>query len=226
MKAKIYKYTYNTKVYYAEGFEEANVKLTLENYLQIKPGSLDKGTAPDFNTELKLIWDKRIKTHVLTLTLDQTTSRAELSSFKKKQHCLYELMLLLREDKSYLNGFQGHVKANEANNVKYWNSKYIKNDGSEIGEEMCYSFRDSTDPDDIAQIYRFKNMFTAYNHVRAELIKYELADIKYNANFTNIEMCDSFIAGFGNADLYLDNGNIKVKTPYSNYTNKDMNYVN
>ena len=50
MRPKIYRYQHNEKRYYAEGYDEANVRLTLENYLQIVPGSLNSGAKPDFNT--------------------------------------------------------------------------------------------------------------------------------------------------------------------------------
>ncbi|NQY54795.1 MAG: hypothetical protein HRT42_14635 [Campylobacteraceae bacterium] len=117
MRPKIYRYQHNEKRYYAEGYDEANVRLTLENYLQIVPGSLKSGAKPDFNTELKLIWDKRNTTHVLSLTKEQTTSKIQLQTFRKKQHCIYELRLLLKEDKTFLNGHQGNVIANEDNEV-------------------------------------------------------------------------------------------------------------
>ena len=128
MKPKIYRYDYNETVYYAEGYTEEAVRRTLELYLQVPSETLDVGKAPDFNTELKLIWDRRIETHKLTLTKEQTTSRTELKLFKRKQHCVYELRLLLREDINFLNGHQGHIIANEENEVKFWNSKYINDD--------------------------------------------------------------------------------------------------
>jgi len=223
MRPKIYRYQHNEKRYYAEGYDEANVRLTLENYLQIVPGSLKPGAKPDFNTELKLIWDKRNTTHVLSLKKEQTTSRAQLQTFRKKQHCVYELRLLLKEDKTFLNGHQGHVIANEDNEVKFLNCKYIKDDGTEIGDTVCYSFQGSTDPDMTSRIYRFKSLATAYKYVRNELFKYDIQDEAFNKNITNLEVCDSFISGFGNADLYLDNNNIMVKIPAKNYNNKEFN---
>jgi len=223
MKVKIYRYKYNNKNYYAEGYEESNIRLTLENYLQVVPGTLSQGESPDFNTELKLIWDKRNTSHVLTLTKEQTTSREQLKGFKEKQHCIYELNLLLREDKHFLNGFQGHVIANEGNQVKFLNCKIIKPNGEEIGHEICYSFAGSTDSDMTDRIYRFRNLATAYKYVRSELIRLGLDELLYNRNFTNLEMCDSFIAGFGNADLFKLDGQVTVKTPYNKYENKEFN---
>lgn len=222
MRPKIYKYNYKGQTYYAEGYVESSIRLTLENYLQIIPGTLRKGESPDFNSELKLIWDKRNTTHVLTLNKEQTTSRDELKTFKRKQHCLYELRLLLKEDVKFLNGPQGHVIANEDNEVKFWNNLYIADDGSELGHKMCYSFQGSTDPDMTDKIYRFKNIAAAYHYVRNELIKYNIHDDKFNKNFTNLEMCDSFIAGFGNADMYLDNG-IITKNEHERYENREFN---
>ncbi len=201
MRPKIYKYQYSGKTYYAEGYDEESIRLTMENYLQLKSGTLKKGSSPDFKTELKLIWDRRNTTHVLTLKKEQTTSRKRLKSFKEKQHCIYELRLLLSENETFISGTQGHVIANEDNNVKFWNSKYIKPDGTEVGIEMCYSFKDSTDFNDTANIYRFKNIHKAYEYVRSEIIRLDIQEERFNKNFTNLEMCDSFLAGFGNPDL-------------------------
>lgn len=223
MKVKIYRYKYNNKTYYAEGYDEVNIRLTLENYLQVVPGTLSVGESPDFNTELKLIWDKRNTSHVLTLTKEQTTSRDQLKLYKDKQHCIYELGLLLKEDKAFLNGLQGHIIANEGNQVKFLNCKMVKSNGDEIGHEICYSFQGSSDPDMTDRIYRFRNLASAYKYVRSELVRLELSEGMYNKNFTNLEMCDSFIAGFGNADLFLLDNDISVKTPYKKYENKDFN---
>lgn len=223
MRPKIYRYQHNGKRYYAEGYDEANIRLTLENYLQIVPGSLKPGAKPDFNTELKLIWDKRNTTHVLSLKKEQTTSKAQLQTFRKKQHCIYELKLLLKEDKTFLNGHQGHVIANEENEVKFLNCKYIKDDGTEIGDTICYSFQGSTDPDMTSRIYRFGNIIAAYKYVRSELFKNNIQNENFNKNITNLEACDSFISGFGSADLYLNNNNIIVKTPAKKYNNKEFN---
>ena len=44
---------------------------------------------------------------------------------------------------------------------------------------------------------------------RNELLKYNVQAEAFNKNITNLEMCDSFISGFGNADLYLDNNKVK-----------------
>ena len=201
MKPKIYKYQHNEKTYYAEGYEEESIRLTLENYLRLPSNSLSKGKSPDFKTELKLLWDRRNTTHVLTLKKEQTTSRNKLNSFRKKQHCVYELRLLLSENQSFISGTQGDVIANENNNVKFWNSKYIKTNGDEVGWEMCYSFKESTDPSETSKIYRFKNIMKAYDYVRRQIIELGIEDEAFNKNFTNLEMCDSFIAGFGNPDL-------------------------
>ena len=228
MRPKIYRYQHNSKTYYAEGYNEGNVRVTLESYLQIPKDSLKPGTAPDFKTELKLIWDKRNKTHTLTLRKEQTTSREQLQSFKRKQHCLYELKLLLKEDVNFLNGHQGHVIADELNEVKFWNSKYITDDGREIGHEMCYSFKGSTEPNMTNRIYRFKNLGTAYNHVRSNLIKYGLGDEKFNRNFTNLEMCDSFISGFGSACITIYNDGVDIsiieKVPQIKHSLIDFNH--
>lgn len=223
MKVKIYRYKYNNKNYYAEGYDEANIRLTLENYLQVSPGTLKPGESPDFNTELKLIWDKRNTSHVLTLTKEQTTSREELKQFKEKQHCLYELGLLLKEDKNFLNGKQGHIIANEFNQVKFLNCKIVLPDGREIGEEICYSFQGSEESYMTDRIYRFTSLANAYKYVRSELIRLNLANEMYNKNFTNLEMCDSFIAGFGNADLVKVDGMIVNKSNYKKYENKEFN---
>ena len=201
MRPKIYKYQHNNETYYAEGYEETSIRLTLENYLRLKSGSLLEGKSPDFKTELQLIWDRRNTTHVLTLKKEQTTSRKQLSLFKQKQHCVYELRLLLSENETFISGTQGDVIANENNNVKFWNSKYIKSNGDEVGWEMCYSFQDSTDPSETEKIYRFKNIHLAYDYVRSEIIKLGIEEEPFNKNFTNLEMCDSFTAGFGNPDL-------------------------
>lgn len=229
MRPKIYRYEYNKKVYYAEGYKEDSVRRTLELFLQLPNDTLLQGKAPDFNTELKLIWDKRNTTHVLTLTKEQTTSRQELKTFKKKQHCIYELRLLLREDINFLNGHQGHVIANEENEVKFWNSKYIKDDGVEIGYEMCYSFKGSTNSEMTDKIYRFKNLGTAYKYVRKNIIDLEIQDEFYNRNLTNLEICDSFITGFGSADLISVNHEefgrtFGEKTPPTKHNLKDFNH--
>jgi len=227
MRPKIYRYEYNGKVYYAEGYDEVIIRATLETYLQIIKDTLKVGRAPDFNTELKLIWDRRNTTHVLTLTKEQTTSREQLQLFKRKQHCLYELRLLLREDVNFLeNGHQGHVIANEENEVKFWNCKYIKDDGKEIGHSICYSFQGSTDPDMTNRIYRFKNLGTAYKYVRNNLIRLKLGEESYNRNITNLEACDSFIAGFGSAELQIvrdeNDGYVAEKTPPKKHNLKDF----
>jgi len=208
MRPKIYRYDYNGKTYYAEGYDETTIRTTLETYLRIQTSTLSVGKAPDFNTELKLIWDRRNTSHVLTLNKEQTTTREQLQVFKRKQHCIYELKLLLKESVNFLeNGHQGHVIANESNEVKFWNSKYIKDDKTEIGHTICYSFRGSTDPDMTSRIYRFKNLGAAYKYVRNNLIRLQITEEPFNRNFTNLEMCDSFISGFGSADL------ISVTTP-------------
>lgn len=216
MKAKIFKYWWNKTVYYAEGFDEPTVRLCLENYLQIPQGSLKTGEKPDLEKELKLIWNKSNKTHKLTLTKEHTTSKEELQLQGKKMHCLYELKLLLKEDERFLSGVRGDIAADEENEVKFWGTKYIHPDGSECGIEMCWSFQGSRSPEMTDRIYRFRNIGVAYRHIRYELIKYGLADdlCSFNKNFTNLEMCDSFITGFGNADMFREGENIHTRTPH------------
>jgi hypothetical protein len=213
-------------VYYAEGYNEDTIRAAMETYLQIPANTLEAGKAPNFNSELKLIWDRRNTTHKLTLTKEQTTNRDQLALFKKKQHCLYELRLLLKEDVNFLeNGRQGDVVADEKNEVKFWNCRYVKDD-KEVGHSVCYSFRGSTDPDMISRIYRFRNLASAYKYVRNKLIRFELTDDPFNRNFTNLEMCDSFIAGFGSAELSVvkegDYATIAEKSPPKQHDLKDF----
>jgi hypothetical protein len=213
MKSTIYKYTYNGKVHYAEGYNEPSIRTALENYLHITPGTLSVGVSPALS-ELKLIWDRSNKTHRLTLSKEQTTPREQLEQQRKKQHAIHELRQLLREDEKFLNGMQGHIIANEENEVRMWNSKVTFEDGIDRGHEMCYTFRGSRDPDMTDSIYRFKRLSNAYKHVRSELIRLGIQDEMFNKNFTTLEICDSFIAGFGNADLYQQGKDIMVKSQH------------
>ena len=212
MKALIYKYFFNKKTYYAEGYEEEDIRSSLEKHLKVTTGSLKKGVVPSYRKELIRIWDPKETNSVFTLTLNKrdTTSNEKLSDYKTKQHVLYELNLLLKEDINFLNGINDIVTTNANNEVKLWykHNVYKTNKNGETyidekGYDMCYSFKGSTDDIDTSKIYRFKNLSKAYWYVRNQLIKFGLDDKTYKrSSCTNLEICDSFITGFGNADIY------------------------
>lgn len=202
MKSKIYRYNYNDVDYYAEGYDEDNIRQSMEVYLQLDKDTLSKGISPNFEKELLLIWDKKNTTHYLTLNKRQTTSKDDLKLYKRKQSCLYELSELLKESVDFLEySYHRYILSNKNDDVVFMNSRYIKDDESQIGHIICYSYKGSTDLNMTNSIYRFKNLADAYKHVRFNLIDLGLDSMKYKkSELTNLEMCDSFIAGFGSAD--------------------------
>ena len=224
MKAVIYKYFHDRVKYYGEGYGEEDIRLALEKHLKLEKGTLRKGVLPDYRRELKLLWNRKNKTHRLTLTKEQTTNKEQLYDFRKKQHTLYELKLLLSEDENFLTGVRGDIVADKDNDIKFWNSKYIKDDGEEIGNEMCYSFKGSTTPEYTCNIYRFKGLSDAYHYVRGEIINNSLKDHMFNKNLTCLEACDSFIVGFGNASWCKKNEDLFLieKSQSNYYKNLDL----
>lgn len=209
MKALIFRYHYNNNSYYVEGYVEEEMRACLEKHLGIELGTLKQGIKPDVNRELKLIWNPKITTHKLTLNKEQTTDRSKLHDYKKKQHCLYELDLFLKQDESFLNGVNDIIITDPINEVEMW----YRHGPSSSGYAMCYSFKGSKKPEATNLIYRFKSISAAYHYMRSELIKNGLADSLYkNKQITCLEMCDSFIAGFGNPDLARRKGSDVIFT--------------
>lgn len=195
MKAFIYAYQVNDTTYYAEGYNEKDVRSKLEEKLNLQKDSLSKGKRPDFNKELKRIWNPKDKKFYLTLTKVDTTNEKKLADIKAKKNALYELELLLKEDKRFLSGVNEPTIANmsmKAKKVSGFDFSMYNN----TGYEMCYNNPDG----DVDDVYRFKKLTDAYWHVRKNLIETEQSNDAYKKNptITNIEICDSFIAGFGN----------------------------
>jgi len=208
-------------LFYGEGYLEEDIRSSLEGHFKIKKGSLDKGLRPDYKNELVKLWDRNNKKYKLTLNKSQTTSKEKIYLYKKQQHVKYELKLLLSENNQFLTGTRGDVIADPENEVRFLNSKYITNDGYEVGDEVCYSFRGSTELSDTCKIYRFHSMYDAYHYVRNQIIKFKLSDVKYNKNFTCLEMCDSFITGFGNSEWIVKNASLELLSESKlNYNSK------
>lgn len=199
MKAIIYKYRYNRKFYYAEGYDEETIRTCLERKLNLEEGSIEPGIKPDYYRELKRIWNKSDTRYKLTLRKEETTNQEELQSFKSKQHCLYELDLFLKHDMTFLSGINDTVKNNPSNRIEM----YYKHgpEESEIGYDMAYSFKGIAHHQNCDTVYRFPKWPNAYSHIRSSLIKLGIADESYkNTDLTNMDMCDSTTAGFGNPD--------------------------
>lgn len=195
MKPLIFSYVHNGNTYYAEGYDENVIREALEKKLGLNENTLKRGRKPNFETELKRIWDKKDKEFFLSLTKEQTTNQEEIENNRRRQHCLYELDLLLKEDQNFLSGINDLVLIDQTNNVElYYNTGHIM------------SYRNSKKDNNI--IFRFKQMSDAYWHVRKNIIDLDLQDIKYKkTEVTNLEMCDSFIAGFGNSTQPIDINN-------------------
>lgn len=185
MKPFIYAYDHNGLTYYAEGFDEPSIRKAVETKLNIEQGSLPKGRRPDYNKELKEIWNKNNKKMKLFLTKEQTSSKDEIEHNKAKQHCLYELDLLLSEDSNFLSGINDIL-------VKHPNSNVMMYPNT--GFNMCYS-SNLVDND---LIYRFpKGIIDAYWYVRKNIIELGLNNSPYKrTDMTVLEACDSILAGF------------------------------
>jgi hypothetical protein len=199
MKPLIFAYEHNNKTYYAEGFNEESIRKAVEVKLNLPSNTLQKGRKPDYNRELKEIWNRNNKNMTLLLNKDQTTPKEEVDLNKKKQHCMYELDLLLREDKDFLSGVNDNVVMDSTLEVKlYPNTGYI----------MAYW----TKAGDNDKIYRFYNGITdAYWYVRNNIINLGISDWQYKkTNCTVLEMCDSMITGFNNP-LKIDFKNSSYK---------------
>jgi len=219
LKATIFKYKHVDKIYFAEGYEETQIRTHLEAKLGIPVGTLLKGTAPDFNKELKRIWDKNDNEYYLTLRKEDTVSETELKKKKQERHTLYELELLLKEDPTFLGGVNDILIKDPANNVLMWSQGFISEKASGKGFPMVYTFQGSTNSDMTDKTYRFKRISGAYWYVRGQLIEQNLADLAYRGKrvdeLTNLEMCDSFVAGFGNADIVGVDGGLLVRRSHA-----------
>ena len=202
MKAKIYKYHHNDKTYYAEGYDEKDIRNSLESHLNLKDNTLEEGKSPDFKNELKLIWDKSNTTHKLTLNKYNTTPKKKIRLHKQKSQCLHDLDRLLREDVKFLEeNYNDEVISNKNNHIIYINTKDITFDNKEVGYTIFHSINGDKD---ISKAYRFPSLADAYKYVRSQLVKLDLADKLYKkTQLTNLEMCDSFIAGFGSGEVLL-----------------------
>ena len=55
MKAYIYAYRVNNQTYYAEGYNESDIRSAVEKELNLEQGSLRRGRQPDFQSELRRI---------------------------------------------------------------------------------------------------------------------------------------------------------------------------
>ena len=214
LKATIFKYKHGNTTYFAEGYEEQQIRTHLETKLGIPVGTLLKGTAPDFNKELKRIWDKNDNEYYLTLRKEDTVSETDLKKKKQERHTLYELELLLKEDPVFLGGVNDILIKDPANNTLMWAQGFISEKPSGKGFPMVYTFQGSTNSDMTDKTYRFKRVSGAYWYVRGQLIEQNLADLAYKGKrvdeLTNLEMCDSFVAGFGNADIVAKDSGLLV----------------
>jgi hypothetical protein len=180
MKAFIFAYDIEGKTYYGEGYNEEDVRKAIAKSLNLS--SVPKGRRPDFNKELKRIWDKKDKKYFLTVQKENTIS-------KEKQKEIHNIKIL-KEDKKFLSGVNDIIIAQENLEFHLYNN---------TGHIMCYGNPNGINNDDI---YRFKKLSDAYWYVRNNLIKYNLHNKSYKkTELTNLEMCDSFIAGFGNPAL-------------------------
>lgn len=197
MKPMIFAYEYATKTYYAEGFSEDNIRQAVEKKLNLPPNTLPKGRKPDYNKELKEIWNKANKNMKLFLTKEFTSPRDEIELNKKRQHCIYELGLLLSEDKNFLSGVNDIIVMDPDLDIRLYPN---------TGHEMCYQ----GNIPDTDKIYRFpKGMIDAYWYIRNNIIKFDIAEWPYKkTGSTVLEMCDSIIAGFTNPiKVNIDNPN-------------------
>lgn len=200
MKSIIFAYEHNNNTYYAEGFDEESIRKAIEKKLNLKPDTLTKGRKPDYNKELKEIWNKNNPAMKLFLTKDQTSSRDEIELNKKKQHCLYELDLFIKEDHKFLSGVNDKVVMEPNNEVRLYPN---------TGHEMCYF---STLPDN-NKIYRFPNgAIDAYWYIRNCITTLGISNWTYKkTNIGVLEICDSFIAGFNSpVKVDLNNPNVKL----------------
>lgn len=205
MKPIYFAYDYNGQTYYAEGFSEPAIRKALENKLKIKPGTLSKGRKPDYVKELKEIWNKKNPKMKLFLTKEQTSSKEEIELNKKKQHCLYELELFLKEDKNFLMGTNDIILLDPDNKAMLYPN---------TGFPMCYSIKNPHHPDDI---YRFpKGQIDAYWHIRNNIISLGIQNWTYKrTECTVLEILDSFIAGFGSlSTIDFSNKNVKPNSPH------------
>jgi hypothetical protein len=226
LKAMIFKYKWNNVVYYAEGYDEAQMRACLEVKLGISAGTLLKGVAPDFNKELKRIWDKNDKDYFLTLRKEDTVSEVDLKKKKQERHTLYELELLLKEDPVFLGGVNDILIKDPANAVLMWAQGFISEKPSGKGFPMVYTFQGSTQSDMTDKTYRFRRISGAYWYVRNQLIEHQLGDLAYRGKkveeLTNLEMCDSFVAGFGNADIVGVDGGLLVRREHTSHLPLDL----
>lgn len=204
MKPLIFAYEHNNKTYYAEGFNEESIRRAVESKLNLPSNTLSRGRKPDYNRELKEIWNRNNKNMNLFLNKEQTTPKEEIDVNKKKQHCMYELDLLLKEDKEFLAGINDMIVMDSGADVKLYPN---------TGHIIPYSTR----LPDIKKIYRFGNgLSDAYWYIRNNIINLGIADWQYKkSNCTVLEMCDSMIAGF--------NSPIKVDINNPNYDIKNHN---
>jgi hypothetical protein len=191
MKPLIFAYKHNNITYYAEGYTEESIRFSVEKKLNLQQGTLQKGRKPDYNKELKEIWNKNNPKMRLLLTKEQTTSKDEIDNNKKKQHCLYELDLLLSEDKAFLSGINDITITDSNLEVKLYPN---------TGHVMAYEGKLKN----VNDIYRFPNGISdAYRHVRKNIINLGLGNELYKkSEITNLEMCDSMICGYSNPDSY------------------------
>lgn len=198
IKALIYKYKHNNTTYFVEGYDETTMRTCLEQKLGIESGTLTKGVSPNYTKELKRIWDKNDKAFYLTLKKEETTDESSLKKHKQDRHALYELDLLLSEDMGFIGGLNDIVIKSLDLNLILWTQ-------SNKGYPMAYSVEGSKLQHQTDKIYRFGKLSAAYWYVRNRLIERELAEVNYKGKtITNLEMCDSFIAGFGSANIHLD----------------------
>jgi hypothetical protein len=204
MKPLIFAYKYDNVTYYAEGYTEEEIRRHVELKLNLQPNTLHRGRKPDYNKELKEIWNKNNKAMRLLLTKEQTSSKEDIEANKKKSHCLYELDLFLAEDKNFLSGVNDIMVNDPDLEIRLFPN---------TGYAMAYYGKIS----DLNNIYRFpRGIVDAYQHIRRTLVALNIADLNYKkTSISNVEMCDSMIAGFNSPNK------VDLSNPKSNMNPKD-----
>lgn len=223
MKAKVFKLKIEKQAFLVEAFEETRAKEYLANKKNVDVSTIivDK-ISPD---ELKLIWSKKLQ---LFATKEQTSNSAEIKANKDKVTVLYDLERLLKEDNRFLSQYREDVLNNPSNHVRLRYNVDIKNMKASFPWVVCDSINMTLEENQefgTDSVFKFPTICHAYWYVRKELIRLNIGNIPYKGNpeVTNLEMCDSFIAGFGTPHMNGNNLDVNQKSSrkFPKYLNKN-----